>query len=307
MRTKFIMFYLFVLCLMVSKQVFAETSVNCLKCTYQQAKTKSLLKARIDRGVSKHYQGEYFTFDPVTLDYRTFRVTIEFDNELRRDIEFVQEINTQQNNIDALNAYNNVLLSFYDVAQGNKPDNEPLALFKVYSSATSSTYTQHDVNQYLYQLIRGTMIFPMHQYSSYNSMLGDYNIEAAISVELGNLFRAEAAWGTLQTGIQQAISDLLLSLPLQYSVQFQNGDVLTFYLDSFATALTFLPLHETASNKNGQKLSSVTKTNTNDFRYNEFYKEMDSESRTLRMVCQTFKTNSGGGWVSQDVCWYVWL
>lgn len=284
--------------------------VSCLKCSYQVAKTKAILQARIHKKSYRTYRGNYFVFDPVENVGRSFEVILEFNSREGGWLEIASPRSTKSYHFDALDAYNRVLLSFRDRAFSMKPPHQSSPKFKLYAANSRSSYQNLDVNEFLYGLVRGSVIFPMNHIASYDDLKTSTLNEIKVANELRVIFQLESLSGMLSIATKEALAKMLNDLPLQYTVMFKNQDTITFVLDCFQCSIPFLPLHETAANKNGIKIgsnrSNPSSGNTGE-RYNDIYdiiREVDAEER---LVCVEVFTNSGNGYVSQTVCYYIYL
>lgn len=304
---KFIVFTCVLLFLSLSGNVKADSALLCLKCNSSQAEAKALFQARNDR-TGIYFENKYFTFDPVTLTHRTFKVIIEYDRELKMDLEDVYLVSSKQDYIGAMSAYKSVIDGFYEQAQSMKDPNEDKAAFDYHPAPFAAKEMTVNANEYLYTLLQGNMVYEV-PFPSYDWAKQDANwLEVDAKLQL--MFKLNLTTQLITAGLKQAFSELILQMPLQYTIKFQNDDTLTAFMDCFICSIVFLPLHETAKDKLGNRLGGTNKTqgsHENNSSYGDFYHNMDTRNMGLRKVCTVAHTYSGGGWFSQEVCWLVWM
>lgn len=282
----------------------ADTVLYCGNCTTQQAEYKVLSQARNDANQELHYTERYAVFDPVANLVRTFGAIIDYEPELGRNVrEITYETTNDTKIVEAVNAYNDVINNFYDtVHQTTESGITPE--FDIYSSSTAGTNpTSINSSGWLYDLIRGQAVYDV-PYPSYGWMKYNYENELQVIDKLNSIFLIETVSGMLSQAGKQAFAELVLEIPLQYAVRFENGDTVTFFFDCFCS-LPFLPLHETALDSSGNSISSGNENE--DGAYSGFYSSVVNNGMGLRKVCMVGYTGESGNLNPQTVCWLAYF
>jgi hypothetical protein len=131
-----------------------------------------------------------------------------------------------------------------------------------------------------------------------------------VSHELAKLMQLSNPANTISLAIELRFKKFLAELPLQFTVAFQNGDTVTFILDCVICTINYLPLYETAADKNGKKLNSVSRTGAGggagDSGYGDFYSTMENLGAVLTRHCSTVYTGVSGNTSAQSVCFFVY-
>jgi hypothetical protein len=287
---------------MYNSKVKADVPIICLNCSEIQAETKVLFEARNRANSASIYTERFVIFDPVINLTRTYKALIHFEAELGRNvIEAISSVSNETQYVEAVNAYNYALVSFYNQLNSIQ---DPGALFEIYDSVnddtTQAAKTSVDVNGWLYNIIRGQAIYNV-AHPSYSWMQNSLSNQLKVTEDLSLMFTLDALSGSLSTIGKQAFAELILQMPLQYTVRFENGDTVTFFFDCLCS-IPFLPLHETAQNSSGQKISSTSQS-SGSAGYGGFYNATIRNGQQLRRVCTTVYTGSAGNLTPQKVCW----
>lgn len=305
----FIIFTIIALWVPTSK---ADVVVPCLECTYEQAKTKALFEAR-ERWTyeSPRYLERFAVIDPVVDLVRTFNVSMLYEPELGRIVK--ESVQYTYNDIDIENAvstYNLLIVEIYN-HWGEIQSSD--GTFKIYNSISTSSTSAPDIevdrNGYLYKILRGQTLYNL-PYPSYSWLASDKANEAEVNRRLISLMSLDSILSTLTLAARARLNDILLGLPLQYTVRFENGDTVAFAFNFFGT-LMFKPLHETARDALGNSISTTNRTSGGGSLYGsgytDFYSKIDTAGLFMKKVCTIAYTGTSGNMESEQVCWIVYL
>ncbi|CAB0151698.1 hypothetical protein PSI9734_02066 [Pseudidiomarina piscicola] len=217
--------------------------------------------------------------------------------------------NDDVNIVDAVSAYNTLLNDIYNqwvsiqTADGT---------FYIYDSDTSFSSGVADAQvqreSLLYRMLRGQALYNV-PYPSYSWMISDEANEVAVNRELIILTSLDSLLSVTTNGMKASLSQLLLDLPLQYTVRFENGDTVAFAFNGFFTAM-FRPLHETAQDAAGNRLAGSGRTSgggSYGSGYSGFYSYVDTNGLFMRRICTTAYTGPSGSTEPTPVCYIVYL
>ena len=304
------MIRLIVICafLLTSVNAFALESkyIACIQCNYQDAESLARAKGLNNSGITN--SSNYVVFDPVSLDVWTFYSERYFESEIGRWIIIFNQLPNEPDDIVAVQAYNDMLEKMYDSFGGEKYQNE--SIIDIYENSSSSTPSSSVSKQeFIYNVVKGNSVFPLN-FPSYSWMQQGTNSNLVVA-KLAEAMALTSLSTSISIGVKSRLLDIIAALPLQFTVLFENGDTVTFVFDCLCS-IPFIALHETASDKDGNKLSSQSHSTGSSsggsgLGYDSFYDRVNELGARLVRLCTTVNTGPEGDTTKSEACWYVYL
>ena len=301
--------------------------IACIECDANKAVNLAKNEgAQLAGGI--FVRRDYVLFDPVTEFIKTIRYEKSYEAELGRYYEVTYEISTHDDDVQALALYNSILDSMYLAFGGpNAPsvvyitsDNssssygegvfslQSQSVEKFNTLSSSSMSSSVTDKEWIYNVVKGTTLVPL-PFESYAWMTRSQQNPVEMSVKLAELMQLTNPANTISLAVKLRFKKFLAQLPLQFTVAFENGDTVTFFLDCVICSVNYLPLHETAYDKNGNKLSNVVKSGSGsagDSGYGDFYATAESLGAVVSRHCSTVYTGPRGNTSPQTVCFYIY-